>query len=185
MSVPWNQPWWGYLHQENCKHYTSGLFSPESQLLNIYQHTTVPACVQLLHQLSSQPHLSRLCQRMGSREDGTHVTLSKATTFSLLVRPSFSFIFPLSSDHYCVLLCMKSTPHRHLIIYNFRKFLLHSNLPGFHLQQPAFDRNMENGLNLKWQTDEEVRWKSHMFEDHVFCHEIYMGFLIDVDFSSW
>lgn len=86
---------------------------------------------------------------------------------------------------------MRSTPHGHLIIYNFRKFLLHSYLPGFYLQQTAFDRNMENGLNLKWQTDEEVWWKSHIFEDHVFSHFIYIYvkvcvcvcFLIEIDLA--
>lgn len=132
---------------------------------------------------STQPHFCRRMRVSGKRHS---CYISKAETSSLLRSQSFSSIFPLELwSLLCVLLYMRSTPHGHLIIYNFRKFLAHSYLPGFHLQQAAFDRNMENGLDPKWQTDEEFWWKSHMFEDHVFSHEIYMGFLIDVDFSSW
>lgn len=39
----------------------------------------------------------------GGQESDTHVTISKATTFSLLRRQFLSSIFPLSSVHYCTI----------------------------------------------------------------------------------
>lgn len=186
MLVPWNLATVEvYLHHGNWWTLTSGLFSQESQLLNTHQHTVVPLCFSYFPNSLHSSTLPYSCQRMRGSGKWHSCYYNKLQPSPYeegnRLAPFSSELWPLL----CVLLYMRSTPHGHLIIYNFRKFLLHSYLPCFHLQQAAFDRNMENGLNLKWQTDEEVWWKSHMFEDHVFSREIYMGFLIDIDFSWW
>lgn len=91
------------------KHYKSGLFPPESQLLNTYQHTTVPICVSATFPtLFIDPVF--LPENEGSEK--WHSCCYKKTCNLLLTKKVLvpSSVFPLSSDHYSVYYCIWGQP---------------------------------------------------------------------------
>lgn len=110
MLVPWNSAMLGVFTPWKLANTTNqGFFPPKSQLLNTY-HQPLSLCFSYFPNCPYAPLSPIPVRGWGCQENDTRVIISKAETFSLLRRQSFSSIFPLSSDHSSVYYCIWGQP---------------------------------------------------------------------------